>query len=203
MKRFTSIVIILLLILSMTGCINRTKYIKADDVTESTMLARANGELQVASIEKFDKNYYSLSELNDFIGKEVAAYNDKVGAENVKIDKIDERDINGSKNAVMLLTYASMKDYAEFNKVVAAYFHGGAADVTIELPSKLISAKNGESAKTNDVIKNADYKVLVVTEPLHIVVDGKVKFYSDKAKKIDKNEVKASAEGTTVVVFKH
>ncbi len=202
MKRITYIVIIFLLILGATGCAKKTKYINANDVTESTLLARANGSLQVASVENFDKQYYDLNELNDFIGKEVDAYNDKAKAENIKVDKIDEKEIDGKKCVVMLLSYAGMKDYSNFNSVLAAYFHGGTKDVSFELPDKLVSAGKGESKPTADIINNSDYRVLVVNEPIHIVVSGKVKFYSENAKKIDGNEVKSAAEGMTVVVFK-
>lgn len=202
MKRLVSFSLVLLLIIGLTGCANKTKYINSDDVKESTMLARSNGSLQVATVEKFDKKYYNLTELNDFIGKEVVAYNDTIKAENIKINKIDVREVEGVKCAVMLLSYASMKDYSEFNSVMAAYFHGGVKNVTFELPEKLVNAKHEVLTNTSDVIENTGFRVLVVTEPLHIVVDGKVQFYSENVKKIDGNEVRSSAEGMSVIVYK-
>ena len=41
-----------------------------------------------------------------------------------------------------------------------------------------------------------------MNEPYHIIVGGKVKYYSENAKPIDNNEVQGSAEGMTIVVFK-
>jgi len=202
MKRFACVAIILLLILGTIGCAKKTKYINANDVTESTLLARANGSLQVASVEQFDKNYYNLNELNEFIGKAVDAYNDKAKAKNIKVDKINEKTIQNKKSVVMLLSYAGMKDYSTFNGVLAAYFHGGTKDVTFELPDKLVNASDKSLTSTADVIKNSDYRVLVVKEPLHIVVDGKIKFYSDNAKAIDSNEIGSAADALTVVVYK-
>ncbi len=202
MKRLISFTLVFVMLLGLTGCSNKIKYIDAGDVTKSTMLARADGSLQVATVEKFDKNYYNLSELNDFIGKQVVQYNDQVKTENIKVDKIDVRDIDGSKCAVVLLSYTSMKDYADFNKVMAAFFHGGVKEVTFEIPDQLINAKGGVLIDSDDIVKDKGFRILAVSEPLHVVVDGKVKFYSQNAKKIDSNEIEASGEGTTIIVYK-
>lgn len=202
MKKIVALTLVLLMLIGLTGCSNKTKYIDAQDVTESMMLARADGSLQVATVEKFDKEYYNLTELNDFIGKEIVAYNDTVKAENIKLDKVDVRDIGGSKAAVMVLSYAGMKDYADFNQALAAYFHAGVKDVTLDLPKELLSYKKQDKVNTEDVIKHSDYRVLVVTEQFHIIVGGKIKYYSENAKKIDNNEVRSAAEGKTVIVYK-
>ncbi|MDD3174673.1 MAG: hypothetical protein PHF63_13605 [Herbinix sp.] len=199
MKKLAFSTIILMLILAVAGCSGKEKYLKADDVTVSTMLAKANGKIQVATVEDFDKAYYNVKELQDFIDGQVASYNKKAGAEKITVNSVDG--IN--KKAVMLLTYSGMDQYAAFNDVTAAYFNGGVVDNPLTLPTTLVNAKDETLASTEEVLQNEKYKILVLTEPYNIVVDGKVKFYSENATLIDENEVKGGAEGMTIVVFKH
>lgn len=198
MKKLAICTIVVLLILGTAGCSGKVKHINVKDVTVSTMLARANGELQVATIEDFEKSYYKLSELQEYIGKEVASYNKSAGAESITVDSIEKLD----NKAVMLLTYKGMKDYATFNKVTAAYFNGGVKDRTLNLPTTLINSKNKSLASTEEVLQNEKYKILVLTEPYNIIVNGSIKFYSENVTPIDDNEVQGAAEGMTVIVYK-
>lgn len=198
MKRLVYYTIALLLILGVAGCSKGNKKIDVNEVTESTLLAKTNGEIQVATVEDFDKEYYSLSELQDYVDDQIAAYNDKTGDKKIKVDSVQL--VNNK--AVMLLNYSGMDQYTAFNEVTAAYFNGGVKDLSLTLPATLVNSKNEALASTKEIIQNNKYKVLILNEPYHIVVDGKVKFYSDNAKLIDENEVQGSKEGMTVVVFK-
>lgn len=198
MKRLVFYTTVLLLIFTAAGCSKGDKKINADDVKESTLLARTNGEIQVATIEGFDKEYYSLNELQNFVDEQIAAYNSKAGDNRIKVDSVQLAD----DKAVMLLTYSGMDQYTAFNEVTAAYFNGGVKDLPFSLPATLVNSKNEALASTQEIIQNNKYKVLILNEPYHIVVDGKIKYFSDNAKLIDDNEVQAPNEGMTIVVFK-
>lgn len=198
MKKLTLSTIVLILILGIAGCSGKTKSIDIKDLETSTLLARENGEIQVATIEEFGETYYKLSELQDYIDEQVAAYNKKAGTDKVKVNDVE---IVKDK-AVMLLTYSGMDQYAAFNEVTAAYFNGGVKDNPLSLPNTLVNAKDEALASTQEVIQDESYKVLVLNEPYHIVVDGKVKFYSENATMTDSNEVEGALEGMTIVVFK-
>jgi hypothetical protein len=199
MKKLAACSVIFLLILQMMGCSGKFKHIDISDITGSTMLARANGELQVATVEDFSKSYYDLKELQNFIDKEIASYNKSAGADSITADKVEKQD----HKAIMLLTYKGMKDYATFNKVTAAYFNGGVKDNTLNLPSTLVNAKSKALASTDEILQNDKLKILVLNEPYHIIVDGKVKYYSDNATLINDKEVQGADKGMTIVVYKH
>ncbi len=198
MKKLALFAMVLLLLPALTGCSGKEKSIKAENVTGSTMLARTDGRIQVATMENFDKSYYDIKELQGFVDKQISSYNKSAGGNKITIDKVNV--INNK--AVMLLTYSGMDQYATFNKVTAAYFNGGVKDIALALPATLVNAKDEALASTKEVIANEKYKILVLTEPYHIVVDGKVKFYSENAKLVDSNEVEGASEGMTVVAYK-
>ncbi len=198
MKKLALGTIILLCILGVAGCSGKTKSINIKDVTTNTMLAKSNGEIQVASIENFDKTYYNLNELQDFVNQQISDYNKKAGADKIKVKNMKIID----KKAVLLLTYSGMDQYVAFNKVTASYFNGGIKDNPLKLPTTLVNAKDESLASTQEVIQDETLKVIVLNEPYHIIVDGKVKFYSENASLIDSNEVQGATEGMTIVVFK-
>ncbi len=198
MKKWILCAILLLFMVGAAACRKEDVNITADNVTTNTILAKSNGVLQVATIEEFDKSYYNLKELESFVANEIAVYNKAAGEEKISIDGVK---LNKGK-AVMLLTYSGMDQYANFNKVVAAYFNGGVSEVPMDLPTTLVSEKNGSLVSTQEILQNNKLKVLVLNEPYEIIVDGTIKYYSENATYVDDNKVQGAAEGTTIVVFK-
>jgi regulator of RNase E activity RraB len=199
MKKMVLLTAILMLILGLAGCSKEEKSIDADEVSTNTLLAKSNGELQVATVEDFDKSYYSLNELEEFVAQEINTYNQKAGAEKIKIDDV----LQHGSQAIMILTYSGMDQYANFNKVAAAYFNGGIGEVPLDLPTTLISADNGSLASTQEIIQNDKFKILVLNEPYDVIVDGDVKYYSENSMLLDDNKVQSAAEGgMTVIVFR-
>ncbi len=198
MKKLALCMTMLLLLFSMAGCKKEAKVLTAENVTTNTILAKADGVLQVATVEDFDKTYYNLEELKSYITKEISNYNTKAGDNKVVMDDIR---LKGGK-AIMILTYTGMDQYCAFNQVTAAYFNGGVGEISLDLPSTLVTEKDGSLASTREVIQNNKYKVLIMYEPYHIQVDGKIVYYSENAKLVDKNELQGADEGMTIVVFK-
>lgn len=198
MKKLFLCTILLFMMLVTAGCTKEDLTITADEITANTFLAKSNGELQVATVEDFDKDYYDLKELEDYIATQVDAYNAKAGSKAITVNNVLKRDTK----AIMILTYSGMEPYANFNQVTAAYFTGGTADVSLDLPSTLINAKNDSLASTEEILQNEKYKILVLNEPYNIVVGGKVKYYSENASYVDENTIQGASEGMTVVVFR-
>lgn len=188
--------ILLLIVLAATGCSKKEINITAEDITTNTMLVKRNGTLQVAIVEEFEKQYYKLGELEEFVKKEINAYNQTAGSEAVTIEELSMK--NGK--AVMLLGYTGMVHYTAFNKVTAAYYSADTKDVALELPNQFVSAKNGTKVDQAAALKNGKNRVLVVYEPYDIIVDGKVKYYSGNAT-MNEEVVKSSADGATVVIY--
>lgn len=198
MKKLLLCTIVLLLMFGAVSCSKDKLVIKADEISVNTMLALTNGALQVATVEEFDKSYYKLSELNDYVKKQIDLYNQKASKEKISIDDIEVQD----NKAFMILSYAGMEAYSTFNGVYAAYFNGGTDVSSLDLPTTLINAKNDSLASTEEILKSDKYKILVLNEPFDILVEGKVKYYSENAVLSEENKVQGAAEGMTVVVFK-
>jgi hypothetical protein len=124
--------------------------------------------------------------------------NKKTNGTNVTGDKVFLRD----HKAVMRMTYTSMKHYSNFIRVTAAYFNGGVKDYPLRLPEKLVGADNGKTIGTQEVIQNDKFRILVLYEPYDVIVDGKIKYYSDNAKIEDGNRIQTAKKGLTVIAFK-
>ncbi len=198
MKKLALCMTMLLLLFGLAGCNKEAEALTADNVTANTILAKANGVLQVATVEDFDKSYYNLEELKSYVTKAISDYNTKAGGNKVVLDEIR---LKGGK-AIMIATYSGMDQYCAFNQVTAAYFNGGVGELSLDLPSTVVTEKDGSLASTREVIQNNKYKVLIMYEPYHIQVDGKIVYYSENAKLVDKNELESADEGMTIVVFK-
>ncbi|NLP16830.1 MAG: hypothetical protein GX379_07325 [Clostridiales bacterium] len=198
MKRTLICIILILSILMLAGCRKEEIFITSDDIINDTMLIKRNGSMYVAIVEDFDKSYYNLSELNEFVTKEVNAYNNKVGSEEVTIEELELK--NGK--AVLILKYTKMAHYSAFNNMPAAYFSADTENVALELPTSYVDAKKDIMVDKDVAMKNDKNKVLVIYEPYEVIVEGKIKFYSDNAKYIDENKVSSNSEDMAVIIFR-
>lgn len=198
MKRVLVCVISILYILILAGCTKEEIFITSDDITSNTMLIKRDGSMYVAILEEFDKSYYNLDELNEFISKEVNAYNKEVGSIEVTIEELALK--NGK--AVMILRYSKMVHYSAFNNVPAAYYNAGTENVALELPTQYMDTRKNKLVSKETVMKSDKNQVLVVYEPYDILIEGDIRFYSDNATLVEDNKVKSSTTDMTVVIYK-
>ena len=198
MKRVLICLISILGILMLAGCAKKEIFITTDDITSDTILVKRDGSLFVAIVEEFDKSYYNLEELNEFVSKEVNAYNSKVGSQEVTIEEL------GLKNgkAVMILEYTKIAHYSAFNNMPAAYFSADTENVALELPSQYVDTRKNSVVDKNTAMKNNKNQVLVLYEPYEIIVEGDIRFYSDNATFLEESKVKSNSEDMTVVIYK-
>jgi len=197
MRKLLLCSILLLCLTGFTGCAKEDINLTAEEIDTNTLLAKNNGVIQTAIVEEFNKDYYNLNELSEFVTEEINTYNQASGVKNVILEDLE---LKGNK-VILILSYTGMRHYAEFNQVMAAYFNGGNKDIEIALPSTLINAKKETSENTADVIQNEKYKVLILDEPYEVIVDGKIQYYSDNAKNVGKNKLQSADDGMTVIVF--
>lgn len=198
MKKPVLCMLLLLCVLSAAGCRKEEIFITSEDVTTNTMLVKRNGQIQTAIVEDFSKTYYNLTELNEFVSKEVKAYNQKAGSDEVVIEDLELK--NGK--AVMILSFSGMAHYSAFNNVSAAYFSTDTKNVAIELPEQYVSTKNGSRVNREEAMKNGKNQVLVVYEPYEIIVEGDIKYYSENASLGEDNRLDSIGEEATVVIYK-
>lgn len=198
MKRILIYLISTIVILLMAGCSKEEIFITADDIAGDTMLVKRNGSLYVAIVEEFDKSYYNLDELNEFVSKEVNAYNNKVGGQEVTIEELELK--NGK--AVMILGYTKMEHYSAFNSMPAAYFSSGTENVALELPANYMDTRKNTLVNKDTAMKNGKNQVLVLYEPFEIIIEGDIRFYSDNATLVEESKVKSNSEDMTVVIYR-
>lgn len=198
MKKVLLYAFILLTFILMNGCKKEEIFLTPEEITANTFLIKRDGSLHVAIVEDFDKSYYNLSELNEFVAKEVNAYNDKVGSKEITIEKLELK--NGK--VVMILGYTKMAHYSAFNSMPAAYFGTDTQDVALELPSQYVDAKKNTAVDKDTAMKSKKNKVLVLYEPYEIIVEGDIKFYSENATLLDKNKIRSMDENMTVVIYR-
>lgn len=198
MKRVLICMISVLFILLLGSCSKEELFITADNITFNTILVKRNGSLYAAIVEDFDKSYYNLGELNEFVAQEVNEYNKKAGGKEVTIEEL--KLVNGK--VVLILGYSKMAHYSAFNDVPAAYFNAAAENVALELPSQYVDAKKDTVVDREKAFKNKKNQVLVLYEPYEIIVEGDIKFYSQNAELLDKNRVKSTGDDMTVVIYR-
>lgn len=198
MKRILISVISILSILMLAGCNKKEIFITTDDITGNTMLVKRDGSLFVAITEEFEKSYYNLDELNEFISKEVNAYNDKIGSKEVTIEELELK--NGK--AVMILGYTKMAHYSAFNNMPAAYFRADTENVALELPDQYVDARKKSLVDRDTAMKTGKNQILVLYEPYDIIVEGGIRYYSDNASLVDESKVRSNSEDMTVVIYR-
>ena len=189
--------ILILGLIWMTGCSKEELILTAETVDSDTILAKNNGEIQVATVEEFGEDYYNLNELTEFVTAEIDEYNLSSGGTNVTMNELQMK----NNNVVMIISYSGMKHYAEFNKVIGAYFNGGKTDIAMDLPDTLINVKNGSGENTSDVLQNESLRFLVIDESVDILVDGKIQFISGNLD-VSNNKIQGVNEGRKVIAFK-
>lgn len=198
MKRAFICIILIIYMLLFAGCEKEEIFITIDDITSNAMLVKRDGSLFVAIIEEFDKPYYYLDELKEFISKEVNAYNNNVGSEELTIEEL------GLKNGkvVLILRYTKMQHYSAFNSMPAAYFSSATENVALELPGQYIDIRKNTTVSKDVAMKSGKNQVLVVYEPYEIIIEGDIRFYSDNATLAEENKVVSNSDDMTVVIYK-
>lgn len=198
MKRALFCIILIMGILMMTGCEKKEYFITTQDITSDTILVKRDGSLYVAIVEDFDKSYYNLDELNEFVSKEVNAYNNKVGGQEVAIEDLGLKD----GKVVMILKYTKMAHYSAFNNMPAAYFSADTENVALELPEKYVDTRKNTLVDKDAAMKSGKNQVLVLFEPYEIIVEGDIRFYSENATYMEESKVKSNSEDMTVVIYR-
>lgn len=198
MKKTALCTILLLCVLLAAGCKRQKTELTVDDVTANTVLVGNDGTVQAAMVETFDKDYYSLSELKDFVSKEIGKYNTQAKEEAIAVKDIQIKD----GNAVLILTFTSLEHYKNFNKVDAAFAKVPDAENTgISLPDTFIRVKDGAEETKENVMSNEKYRVLSIMGDTQVKVDGKIKYYSNGTL-VDKSTIQASSDSSTIIVYK-
>ena len=162
-----------LAIILLTGC--GTKF-SAD---KDTIYVQKKGTIKGANVADFDKEYYSETELSEFITDTVDTYVAKSGEGTVTIQEFAVE--NGVTH--VYLDYAGAEDYAQFNGV--EFFAGNILEAKAEgydIPNAFTAVTDKET--TWDAEGN---KIVIVGQQTQVQVDGTILFVSENASVTGKN----------------
>lgn len=189
------------LMLSVTGCKGRLETLKVSEVKEETVLLRRDGSVQSGAYETFDKSYYKEDELKSFMKAEIEEYNQEHGEDKVKLTKLKIAD-NGSKQvAKAIVTYQDVETFSQMNNIEAAQYTMEQAVEANVFPEELTVAADGSRVGQDEVVKNKDYKVLVIQIKGDVLLPDTVKYYKN-AMLLSSNKVEATGEELAVIVYK-
>ncbi len=158
MKKVCSLCLVILMISLISGC--ATKFPDTD-----TVYIQKNGTISEASVESFDKEYYSQDELKSFIKDQIADYEDEHDSGNVKMTSFKVED----STAKLMMKYDGYQSYADFNgteffagTVIQAIAAGYAFDVNFaEVEDGKIQ---GEALNTESITESGTEAMLQTTE---------------------------------------
>lgn len=195
-----------------TGC--SAGKVRMSDVRESTIGINGDGTVSEVVIESFDQDYYSLSELTDYVNEQVDVFNQANPQEQPENRKADAGEITAvtvqdvsedteEKTARLALDYLNMDVYNLFNGTGLEFLDMEEAvlDERIAALADLISVKTGEEIAFSEIADSENLHVICTDEPLRIRTGGKIVYYSKAVSLIDAKTV-LTADGQSVIVFK-
>ncbi len=198
MKKFLLYTILAFCFTLSAGCRNKNRIIIADDIQNNTVLVKNDGTVQTATVELFDKDYYNMDELENFITEQINKYNQAGGEDSVVMESLKIK----KGNAVLVLNYSTLENYMDFNDVEAAFTTvANAKDSDMDLPEVYVSASDGAYTSPDVALKNDKYKVLVLHDKTDVIVDGSVKYFTN-ATLVSKSKLQTGSKDQSVIIYK-
>ncbi len=192
----TVITVLIVIAASLAGCGKTGE-------KETTVKVSRSGEISSTVVEKFDKDYYNLDDLDKMSDEAVKKYNAANGADAVKADKPV---MNKDNEVTEKITYASYRDYAGFNN--SQFFCGTVADASAagyNLGTSLKSASDSSKTVTGEEVisQMKDKHILITDEATHIAVYGRIMYISDGVNVTGRKEADISKDmdGTGYIIF--
>ncbi|MBQ1394049.1 MAG: hypothetical protein IIY81_11075, partial [Lachnospiraceae bacterium] len=144
-----------------------------------------------------DKEYYSKSELKDYIKEAIKEYKKKSDSGEVSLHGFSVK----NQIAKVLLKFDNADTYQAFQ---GEKFQVIPVDKVVEenivLPDVFMDAAKDSKVDKETVLKNRDLKFLIVEEALSIQLDSAIKYYSD-ANLTGDNLIQTTGEKIAVIAF--
>lgn len=190
----------------------------------SSIYVSEDGKIQSATVENYDKDYYSQSGLEEFLAGQVAAYNKSLGAAELG------HNIEGGQTlpaavvscsleegiAAVIYEYANSESFLDFaeefhdaDNLVSDFKTGTAAEARTEgwlegmdfvKPGK---GQEAADASADEISRLSDQQaVLVETDhPITLETGGRIRYMTRGVSLQDRNTAQIP-EGTHVIIFK-
>ena len=197
-KTISWMLMLLLSTLLFTGCSKEAVYVP---VTENTIELTEDGRLIGYIVEPFEKDYYSISELETMVRSEIDEYNagnqdlsTEAGRLPILVEKVIMAE-DGSKKAVVALNFQNAAVYEDYmGKEIFLGTVAEAMDAGYEVDGKLTEVKGGEAFSGGMVQKAKEKKILILEAAVSVRTTGKVQYLSTNAKKTAEGLVDCTAD---------
>ncbi|MDO4345293.1 MAG: hypothetical protein Q4C50_10865 [Eubacteriales bacterium] len=161
------------------------------------------GVISESVVENFDKDYYDKKELEQEIAAQVESYNAENGKNAVKKKSLRVKD----SVAYLGMSYATAKDYAEFNQV--DLYVGdiqGAVQAGYAFEGSFFEVSKGtvkEDAPVwgSQIMSGKNYSTVVLREELLVEVPGTIKYVSDNVRVKDKSTAVVEERQTAYILY--
>lgn len=202
-KQKLTVLFLLLALMLLSGC--SSKSYTAD---KNTIFPQKKGTITQVLVSDFDKDYYDINELTQYIKNEVNDFQQIRGEESVKLISCEKKD----QVAKVQLLFNSYKDYSLFNE--QDLFFGTLAEAeeagySFDTEFYLIEdAKKKEPAAASEILENEKYHVLIIDHPTNIELPKKLNYLGGAAaviqseKKIEITDNVRNGENLVYLIYK-
>lgn len=198
--------------LAMAGC---GEGAVEEPIRTSTIVLSADGSFTQCRVEKFDKDYYQLSELESMIRQEVSDYVSMVpvrpseSGQSVAVEQVSVLEEDNSQVMVALHFAGSevFEDYlAEVDRQSSELFYGTVQEALArgyDLAGSLQDVKKGAAITAEQLDKNGEKLILIFEDALQIRCPSKVLYISGNVRLTEAGYVDGTGgEGLKYVLIK-
>ncbi|MGN0335073.1 MAG: hypothetical protein ACI4DV_05330 [Lachnospiraceae bacterium] len=191
MKKHLSLILILTVFFSVTGCSAQFK------PEESAIYITDQGEVRTAVMESFDEYYYDFEELKSNVEDQVRDYCLEKGESCISIENLTEDTETGEIQ--LWMNYETVEDYTAFNNV--CLFQGTVAQAMEQGYLKNVTLLNADGEYA--VLQEADstYHVVITEENVCIQTTGKILYVSDNVSILSRKQAKSFEAGTEHLAY--
>lgn len=179
MKKWLMTVCMLAIVLLMTGCG------ASFEPSVTSLYICKDGKITQAIVESFEKDYYSLSEFESMIEKEISTYNSSFGEEKLKLNRLEEK----GQTLYLLLDYEDADVYRSYNEEYC--FVGSIEEALDEGLSFNMDFKDAdyEEVSAAAATENKNSHVVVLKEEGVVQLEKPVKYVSNNVEIISDHMV--------------
>lgn len=179
MKKCLTILCVLFLVFSMAACGS------SFEPSVTSLYVQKNGELTYAVVESFEKEYYSFSEFQSMIDREVESCNSNYSEPAISVERLEVED----KTLYLLLNFTNADAYSRYNEEYC--FVGTIEDALSAGQSFNLLFKDAdyEERTTAEVTDKKDDQVLILQSEGIVQLEMPVKYVSNNVEIISDHMV--------------
>lgn len=177
-----------------------------DTIDNTSIIVNGDGTVTSYVVDIFDKDYYSIDELQTMAAEEVAEYNEaNATAENanapaITLEKVEL--LEDSDKVMVLHQYDGAESYADFNDGVLFYGTVGQAVANgYDLDVDLIKANGTETMDSETLKSNSQKNILITDEKAFIYCPKKVAYVSHEAVMNEDGSVDATQSDSYIYIL--